>query len=153
MRRPAGRRGGKVELSGARSGQSDQFAYGLNRQRRMHDQHVGRALDQSHRREVTQRVPRRSILQKRREPHRAAAFEQRVTIGLRFGYDFRADVARAVLYDDRLPERTGDFLRNETREQVAAAADRAGDDAQRAERKILAASRACAYEQAECSKT
>jgi hypothetical protein len=75
----------------------------------MHDQHHGIAREQRYRREILQRVVAQHRAGVRRDHHRRLGRrQQRMTVGVGFGDDRRADAAGragAVFNDERLAQR------------------------------------------------
>ena len=125
----AGRRVG--ELIGARLGQRDQFLHRLHRQRRMHNEHAGCRCQQCDRREVAHDVEIEFRIKRRADRVRNRAEEQRVTVGRRLGDDLGADGAagtRTVIDDQLLAESLAEFLAENARQRLGAAAGREGHD-------------------------
>ena len=104
-----------VKRARLRPCERDEIVYGLHRNRRMHDEHVGRARDERDRREVSDRIVGQIGLKERQNPEVLPVYRQRVTIRRSLGDDLDSDEADTVIYDQRLTESTRDPLRDESR--------------------------------------
>jgi hypothetical protein len=128
---------GSVEQTARfRAGKRDELADGVHLERRMHDQHVRRALELRNRREVGENVVI-GLLDERLELHRAAAHHERIAVGRRARDDAGHEPARPVIDDDLLPEHGAERRRHDSREIVVAAAWRRRDDANGTSRIVL----------------
>ena len=116
------------ELAGIRLGIGDEFLRGVDRQRRVDDEHVRRDRDQRDRREVLDRVVRHLRVEAGVDRvRRQRSHQDRVAVGRRFRNEIGADVAAragAVVHHNALAPRVAQLLR-----------DRAADDVERSARR------------------
>ena len=128
----------EVELPGAGARQRNEILHRFHRQRRVDDEHVDPAGCQRHGSEVPVRVVGYLLAHEREEPQRIAVEQHRVAVGRRFrDHVARDDAAAAVLHDDLLAERCRQPLRDEPRDEVAAAAGLGRHDAHGFGREVL----------------
>ena len=97
----------------------------------MHDEHVGRARHQAHRREVARRVVGHASKQRIDDQTPRAAGKERVAVGDALRDEVGADIAPragAVFYHDGLAERIGQALSHKARDDVVRTARGKGHD-------------------------
>ncbi|MNC84847.1 hypothetical protein D3C83_04150 [compost metagenome] len=119
--------GGRViQPARLRSCQRDQRLHGIHRQRRVHQQDMGRHDGRRDRREIAQRVVRDPGKQRRIDGEGGVgAGEQRVAVGRRFRHDLRGDhagTAAAVVDHHGLAELLGELRAEHARLRVVGAA-------------------------------
>jgi hypothetical protein len=116
----------KRDRSGLRLGQRDVLLQGVDRHRRIDDQHVRIARDERDRRQVLHRVELDLALVQRRVARQVVGLhEQRVAVRRRAHELLRGDQrvpAGLVVDDDLLPHLLRHLLRHDARQNVGAAA-------------------------------
>ena len=103
----------------------DEFFHRLHRRRWIDHEHQARCRQLRNRCEVVHRVVGQLWIHRRIDGVLMVRHEQRVAVGWRIGNDFRSDHTRgagAVIDNDLLFQRLGEFGADETREDVRGAA-------------------------------
>ena len=126
-----------IQLLRTRPGKRNRVLDVFHRQRRMHHQHHGCAVNQRDRGKVAHRIVIH-FFDQRPYPVRAAGKQQRVTVRWRFGHDIRNQHRGPVVHHDLLAQRPCQRQRDQARGKIVAAADGRGNDAQRFHGKFLA---------------
>ena len=97
----------------------------------MRDKHIVRVHQQRYRREIFQRVVRQRFVEAGIDNDRRTRQIKRVAVRRRLRHHFGADIAAGagpVVDDDLLVPRLGEFLSDQARHQINAAAGSKGDD-------------------------
>ena len=109
------------ELAGPRLGVRNQLLHRLDRQLRRRGQYHGRRADFGNWRKIAQRVERQFGIKRGIDGKCHCRKQQRVTVRRTFGNDVGAygrAAARAVIDDNLLPPQFGEFLADETADEI-----------------------------------
>ena len=145
MMRRADAAGAIRQFSRIGFGIGDELLHRIHRQLRIDDEEERRAGDHSQRHKIRRRIVGQALVHRDVDRHRRRRrHQQRVAVGRRLRDRGRADHgagARLVLHDDRLAEPLLEFLGDDARQDLGAAAGRVRHDQRDRPRRIFVRSR------------